>query len=247
MNNNNDMMETVQPEHYPTLKEVRSLREKHGPLIAVNWAYHASGMMMGDVSSNELDLRRNGGKLQLTHRKMDAYCPIVISIYEAEESLLEQLQAISDRENLPAWDHLKVDPDKRLMVLDFSSSSSIQLVYDDSDIGSIPRFHSNIDEEAVNQQDGDDVYDEIIDLLKKACRVENLKERREETNPYAPHGAPWAKEKNDEMIEPEQPVKKSGEHVIEQDGSWTCGCCGARGNTGRFCWECGYLGPDKKD
>ncbi len=246
MNNNNVMMETGQPEHYPTLKEVRSLRETHGPLIAVNWVYHASGMMMGDGSSDDLDLRRNDGKLQLTHRKMDAYCPIIISIYEAEESLLEQLQAISDRENLPAWEYLKVNPDKRLMVLDFSSSSSIRLVYDDSDIGSIPCFQSNIDEEAVSQQDGDEVYDEIVSLLREACREENLKERREETNPYAPDGPPWAKEEHDETIEPEQPVKKVGEHVIEKDGSWTCGHCGAKGNTGRFCCECGYPGPGTK-
>ncbi len=191
----NDRMDDRDTEHYPTLKEVRCLKEEHGQLIAVNWVYHASGMMMGDVSSDELDLRRNDGKLQLTHRKMDAYCPIIISIYEAEESLLEQLQQISDRENLPAWDHLKVDPDQRLMVLDFSSSSSIRLVYDDSLIGSIPHFQSNIDREAVNQQGGDDVYDEIVSLLRAACREENLKERRKETNPHAPHGAPWAKRK----------------------------------------------------
>ncbi len=246
MNNNNVMMETGQPEHYPTLKEVRSLRETHGPLIAVNWVYHASGMMMGDVSSDELDLRRNDGKLQLTHRKMDAYCPIIISIYEAEESLLEQLQQISDRENLPAWDHLKVDPDQRLMVLDFSSSSSIRLVYDDSLIGSIPHFQSNIDREAVNQQGGDDVYDEIVSLLRAACREENLKERRKETNPHAPHGAPWVKKKTNRPEKPDKPEKKAGEHEISEDGSWTCGKCGARGNTGKFCCECGYPGPKIK-
>ena len=230
-------------EEYPTLKQLRAIKEEHGPLTEVSYNAHASGMMMGDVSSDELKLIRQDGKLRLMRREMKRYSPIVTSVYEADESLMERLQEMSDRENLPLWEHLKADPEKMMQVLDYSSGSSIMLKYDDTEINGHSTYLSCFDREAALQQGGEKVFDEIASLLFSGIREERLLETASEPNPYVKNISPFMTINQPPVSEPDDSEEK--EFVIAEDGSWKCPSCGAEGNTGKFCAECGSRGPEE--
>lgn len=227
--------------HYPTLKEVREKKEDHGPLISVTMSSSSSGMMMGSYAKSSLELTRGDGEGRLIHMDMRVYEPVITSIYSAEDEVFEKMQALADRENLAAWSFLREDPDKKMVVYDYSSSAGITLVFDDSSVGGSPRETRSIDYEAVAQQGGAEVWKEISDLLYGCIDPEKLLKTEQEPNPYRnPIGS----------FGPAVPSVSSGTvtapftYSVREDGTWTCPSCGYTENKGRFCAECGSRQPE---
>ena len=227
--------------HYPTLKEVREKEEEHGPLISVTMSSSSSGMMMGSYAKSSLELTRGDGEGRLVHMDMKVYEPVVTSVYSAEDEVFEKMQAIADRENLAAWSFLREDPDKKMMVYDYSSSAGITLVFDDTSVGGSPVETRSIDYGAVSQQGGDEVWNEISDLLYGCIDPEKLLKTEQEPNPYS---NPFT------SSGPAVPPVSSGtvttphEYSVREDGTWTCPECGYSENKGRFCAECGSRRPE---
>ena len=220
---------------YPNIKQLRKLQEDHGPLIEVLWSNYSSGMMMGSVARSSIRIYRENGEVRVMNRDMRVYEPEYTSVYEADEGLLEKLQNISDRENLPLWGLLKADPQKTLQVLDYSSVSTITLTYDACQIGDRLPLTVCFSWEAVRQQNVTEVWEEIVGILKEGIVAERLLESSSEPNPY---GNPFGPANN------ERPENR--EPVFAEDGSWTCPSCGKKGNTGKFCCECGSRKPDRQ-
>ena len=229
--------------HIPTLKEVRSKETEHGELLGLRWYSSSSGMMIGSISQYSLSLMKDNGRYVLTEVSMPVYEPIVTRKYLASEEILEKIRAIVDKENLAAWSYLRVDQDKKLQIFDYSGSTSLTLIFDDTPYGGWKEAQYAINLEAAQQQGGDDVLLEIRDLMKEGCNdPARMIETKTEPNPYV-KDLPISM--GTTPLAPENDVKKpSGNgYVIAEDGSWTCPSCGAKGNTGRFCYECGSSGP----
>ncbi|MBQ6654407.1 MAG: hypothetical protein IJM79_02660 [Erysipelotrichaceae bacterium] len=226
---------------YPTLKQIRSLREEHGPLIAVHWSTSSSGMMAGSYARSSLKLYRDNGEARLLHKDMKVYEPEYICLYVADEELFDELQRLSERENLPVWGLLKADPAQVLQVYDYSSSSSIELTYDDGQIGGDKPFTVFLNWEAVRQQNATDVWGEIVEIMRRGIDPQRLLDSRKEKNPYRNPFASLFNGKRDGDAEDKKTAAKS---VCQKDGSWQCPECGAEGNTGKFCAECGSRRPE---
>ena len=237
------MKREVWPEdgHYPTLKEVREKKEEHGPLTSVIMSSSSSGMMMGSYAKSSLELNRADGEGRLIHMDMRVYEPVITSVYAVDDSVFEKLQAVADRENLAAWSFLREDPEKKMVIYDYSSSAGITLVFDDTSVGGSPRETRSIDFEAVSQQGGTEVWEEISDLLHGCIDPEKLLKTEQEPNPYRnPIGS----------FGPAVPPASSGTvtaphtYSVREDGTWTCPACGYSENKGRFCAECGSRQPE---
>ena len=216
--------------HLPSLEEVRAKEEKHGPLTEVEWRSSRSGMMRGDYSTSSLRLYREKGEGRLICVKMPAFEAETISTYSVEDEVFEKLQALADRENLAAWSFLKPDPEKQIFVTDVSSSTSLRLTFDDSSLGAEFPVTRSLGREAVVMAGGEDVWDEVYDLLSGCVIPENLIGTDTKANPYSPLTGKY---------EP-GPV----ETAPAADGTWTCPECGNAGNTTKFCPECGRRKPE---
>ena len=216
--------------HLPSLEEVRAKEEKHGPLTEAEWRSSRSGMMRGDYSTSSLRLYREKGEGRLVCAKMPAFEAETISTYSVEDEVFEKLQALADRENLAAWSFLKPDPEKQIFVTDVSSSTSLRLTFDDSSLGAEFPVTRSIDREAVTMAGGEDVWDEVYDLLSGCVIPENLIGTDTKANPYSPLTGKY---------EP-GPV----ETAPAAEGTWTCPECGNAGNTTKFCPECGRRKPE---
>ena len=237
------MKREVWPEdgHYPTLTEVREKKEDHGPLISVTMSSSSSGTMMGSYAKSSLELSRGDGEGRLVHMDMRVYEPVITSTYSAGDEVFEKMQALADRENLAAWSFLREDPEKKMVVYDYSSSAGITLVFDDTSVGGSPRETRSINYEAVSQQGGTEVWKEISDLLYGCIDPEKLLKTEQEPNPYRnPIGS----------FGPAVPSVSSGTvtvpftYSVREDGTWTCPACGYSENKGRFCAECGSRRPE---
>ena len=226
--------------HYPTLKEVREKKEEHGPLISVTMSSSSSGMMMGSYAKSSLELSRADGEGRLVHMDMKVYEPVITSVYSAEDEAFEKMQAIADRENLAAWSFLREDPDKKMIVYDYSSSAGITLVFDDTSVGGSPMETRKIDYGAVSQQGGDEVWKEISDLLYGCIDPGKLLKTEQEPNPYRnpfTSSGPAVPPVSSDAGTP------SFAYTVREDGTWTCPACGYSENEGRFCAECGSTRP----
>ena len=216
--------------HLPSLEEVRAKEEKHGPLTEVEWNSSRSGMMRGDYSTSSLRLYREKGEGRLVCANMPAFEAETVSTYSVGDEVFEKLQALADRENLAAWSFLKPDPEKQIFVTDVSSSTSLRLTFDDSSLGAEFPVTRSLGREAVVMAGGEDVWDEVYDLLSGCVIPENLIGTDTKANPYSPLTGKY---------EP-GPV----ETAPAADGTWTCPECGNAGNTTKFCPECGHRKPE---
>ncbi len=229
---------------YPTLEEVRAMTVKHGRLTAVEWNASSHGMMACSGVFYNRRIELNSGEITLTYSCKREAQDITEEVYRCDQSTLERLTEIADRENLYAWEELRIDPEKdnRPIVLDYSSSSGITLVTD------VSRHSINCD--TARFCGGGKVIDEIISIFKECeDKQDNLISRKVTELPKPD----WMKTgfmcmgmgvQNKPAPEPEpEPAQTQGEWTYT-GGTWTCPKCNGEGNEGKFCANCGEWRPD---
>ncbi len=241
--------------HIPTLREVRKKEERHGPLTELEWSGSSSGMMMGSISKFSMRLFRENDEARLIDMDMKTYGPVITRTYAVDDGIFDKLERIIEKENLAAWGHLKVDQDKRMIVYDHSSSSFLNLVFDDRGSGDEFLTSVSINGEAVSQQGGNEVWQAVTSLLKGCADPDKLLFESTEPNPYiggivpgsgfSGFGFPGSGTADPSAGNGNTGTPAEGKSTfrIAEDGSWTCGTCGAAGNTGKFCAECGSRRP----
>ena len=233
---------------YPTLAEVRAYKETHGPLIACTWSGYSNGMSYMSHTEYRLTLKKQDGVLTLDEYDMQQGVHITTRQYRADEAALARLQEIAERENLAAWEYLKISPQLREtipVIMDFSSSAHITLTFDDTAVGSRRPAQRSIDCEAARLLGGGDVLDEVRSLLS-SCKADSALISEETTappNPFAwPNGMGMTVTAG--TAPPEgAPPPDHAPAAAAPDGTWRCPHCGEAGLTTKFCPNCGAARP----
>lgn len=248
---------------YPKLSECRKIREKHGPVIAVETYSYSCGMMYNSNQTVYQTIERSGdGKVRVTVRKKAGNEPEASGSAETESDILSRVQEISDRENLPCWEYAAIDPsipvDRSMQPLDYSSSSSLSVFYDDTQITGVPRVKRTIGESAC-KLGGAEVDREISNMICEVVKKSGVKVDMPQINYLA----------NAQPLDPQKPPMMAfmGMHIadsykgnlsgfanvtgdagpasasLNSDGIWDCPSCSETGLTGKFCPGCGNPRP----
>ncbi|SCW31238.1 hypothetical protein SAMN02910456_00474 [Ruminococcaceae bacterium YRB3002] len=248
---------------YPTLKECREIREDHGPVVAIETSFFSMGMMYGSnqtVTQTVEKVPGHDGEVLVTVEKKAGNKPDIARDSKTITSdIFGKVQEISDRENLPGWDYAAIDPsipvDRSMMPLDYSSSSSITITYDDSLITGVPCVRRTIGESACKL--GGKEVDRMLSEMVSECVAEsgiNVAMPQPSFIPVAvtPPGTEggsqpmmgfWG------MMQAQEAAAKTGNNETgattdtadtAPNEPWTCSNCGQTGVTGKFCYNCGY-------
>ena len=238
---------------YPTLKECRNLKEKHGPVVAVETSSFSSGMMYNsNVWYRQLieKIPDKEGFVRVTLRRQQGNLPEQTDTKEVASDILTKVQEISDKENLPVWHYAAIDPSipPEYVVMDYSASSNINVYYDDTLISGAPKIKRTIGESAC-KMGGKEVDKAISELIKECVAASGANIEVSTANPYlAPAtqgGMPVTPSAVNgfmgmgmfmSMNQAKQtPAPDTSEPA--PSGPWDCPC-GKTGNTGKFCPEC---------
>ena len=195
-------------------------------------------MMMGSNTSYTQTVEKIDGKdgtVRVTVRMTRGNGPEVSCSKETESDIFARVQEISDRENLPAWHYVCTDPsipvDTSMIPLDYTSRSCLNIYYDDSLITGFPLAKRTIGEKA-RKMGGEKVDNEITQMINECVKRSGAKDELPEAA-----SSPAAN-----THEPVIPVNAfTGFGMIGIQG-WDC-VCGAKGNTGKFCSNCGIKRP----
>ena len=220
----------MKKEGFVSIEDVKGKKVEHGELVSCEWNSSSSGMMMFSGVFDNITLKKleNGWVIENEH-KQEATCRTK-KLYRADDDMINKIALIAERENLPAWEELYIDPEKdpRPMVLDYSSSAAIVLVYDDSSVGGRPYVRFYIQFDLASFFGGGDVIDEITQMFKEAMNDQALISSEElpvnRQGAFGPGGFMG-------MGIPQ--TQQQGE------GTWVCSECGNSRNTGKYCPQCG--------
>ena len=163
-------------EAYPTLEEVRAVKEEHGRLVSAEWSAFSGGMMMNSSVQDSMRLYRNekgAAMLQTKHRQ--AYTEENEKLYWVDETIMRRMENLIRRENLAAWAKLRKKPEA-FQQTDYSYSSSLTLCFDDAPLRRKTEGmgRRQIDLAAAREQGGDAVIDEILSLFKRCAQPGRL-------------------------------------------------------------------------
>jgi len=224
---------------YPTLKECREIREVHGPVVAVEHSFFSMGMMYGsNQTTTRIVEKISDGRVRVTIKKKAGNEPEVSDSKEIDSDIFPKIQELSDKENLPSWEYACIDPDKpvdtSMMPMDYSSSSSVTIVYDDSGITGAPTVRRTIGDAAC-KMGGQEVFKTITKLIAD----DETKSGIEVAMPQ-----PYIMAMMQQVTPKEPENKMPGFDGMNQAlntpaGPWTCKACGKADLTGKFCPECG--------
>ena len=237
---------------YPTLKECRNLKEKHGPVVAVETSSFEMGMMYNsNIWYRQLieKIPDKEGFVRVTLRRKQGDLPEQTETKDVASDILDKVQEISEKENLPVWNYAAIDPSipPEYVVMDYSASSNINVYYDDSLITGAPKIKRTIGESACKM--GGKEVDKAISMLIRECVAASSAHIEVSTvNPFlAPAtqggmpGAPGVMPQFMGMgtfMNQTQQTPAAGTSEPAPTGPWDC-TCGQKGNTGKFCPECG--------
>ena len=250
---------------YPTLKECRGIIENHGPVVAVETGHYSSGMMYNSNQTTTRIVEKIEGKegtVLVTVKKKAGDRPEVSDSKEITSDILSKIQEISDKENLPGWNYLCVDPSKprdmSMVPLDYSSNSWLNIYYDDSLITGCPRVKRTIGDKAYDMG-GNEVIQAIRDLVSECEKASGIEVAMPQLNLFdQSNGMPVTADPQ-AGFNPFMGLGMTGFKPLSQtpdsapatsdekaapaasanpDGSWNC-TCGAKDLTGKFCPECG--------
>lgn len=154
-----------------TLEELRSVKEKHGPLVRVE--FYTGGGMEGGSEGITLFYDREGNALIETSRASEHSFPLAVRTYSADPDSFVILKKLAEKDNLPVWKDLPFDDE--YIELD-GPSSSLRLIFDDSGIGGNMRVSCNISYENVMPEGGGAILRNFTDTLSSYIRPENLKD-----------------------------------------------------------------------
>ncbi len=229
----------------PTLAEVKAREVPHGPLIACAMSGWSNGMMMNSHEEHETKLAlAEDGSCTLTVREESWTVGKSVSVYRADAAVLEEIAAIAEQENLPAWEDLREDPEKRVQVMDWSGGSSVALTYDNRPVGGRPETRYSIGWGAAREQGGGEVLDRVAALLKACIVPENLVSEEKTAMPVRPAFPFGMGMMMKPEPEPAPPAPASPRPVPEN--AWVCPACGyVVESAGRFCPNCASLRPEK--
>lgn len=252
---------------YPSIKECRGIIEEHGPVVAVETGHYSSGMMYNSNQTVTRIVEKVEGKegtVLVTVKKQTGDRPEVSDSKEVTSDILSKIQELSDKENLPGWNYVCVDPSKprdmSMIVMDYSSNSWLNIYYDDSLITGCPRVKRTIGEKAYDMG-GSEVIQAIRELVGECETASGINVAMPQFNLFdQANGMPV-------MADPQSVQKpfigmgmqkfmamnqtsdnaqgtaegKAGPDAnsVNPDGSWNCKC-GAINLAGKFCSECGY-------
>lgn len=206
-----------------TLKEARAFQTGHGPLTACGWIHSSSGMMMNSTTQEKASVEWNAdGDALLRIEKKEGGGARELSVYRVDKEVSAAIRNLIERENLAAWEYLAYDPSREPRIYDYSSSSSLFLRFDESISDRRYPVTVTVGSGQASQNGGEKVFSEFHELVYQSRTPENLlsEERTpaDPSNPFAPFGMGMT------------PLSAK---------EWTCAVCGAGGNTGKFCPECG--------
>ncbi len=224
---------------YPTIKDCREMKETHGPVVAVETHGFSMGMMYG---SNQTTIRTiekipdKEGMVRVTVRKQAGDKPEVSESRECASDVFEKIQAISEKENLPCWHYVRrypSKPDNRPVVMDYSSSYSISLFYDDSLITGHPKTKRTLDDN-ISYLGGAEVVNALRELVTGCVETAGISlEMPQMTLFDQARGMP--------VTADPKPLFPIGSMTMAAAPStaWTCKNCGKTGLSSKFCPECG--------
>lgn len=166
---------------YPSLKESRKIIEKHGPVVAVEISSYESGMMYGSNVSRRQIIERipdKDGVVKVTVKSKQGNNPEESGSMETGSDIISKIQEISDRENLPSWHYACTDPSipPEFIVCDYSSSSCINIYYDDSLISGATRIKRTIGE-AAEKTGGAEVSKMLYKMIRECVEASGAKPR----------------------------------------------------------------------
>lgn len=235
---------------YPTLKECRNLKEKHGPVVAVETSSFSSGMMYNSNVWFTQNIKRIPGKegfVRVTLKRKQGNLPEQTDTKDVASDIFTKVQEISDRENLPVWNYAAIDPSTppEYVVMDYSASSSLSIYYDDSLITGAPKIKRTIGEAACKM--GGKEVDQILTKLINECVSQSGAEIEISTvNPYL---ATVSDGTSGTMtgfmgmgtfhaLNVAQQAPADNTSSDASCTTWNCKC-GQTGLTSKFCPECG--------
>ena len=245
---------------YPDLKECRGIKEEHGPVTALGTNSYSSGMMYNSnqtVTNIIEKVKGKDGFVLVTVKKQAGNMPEASDSKEIASDILSKVQEISDKENLPAWNYVCKDPsipvDTSMMVMDYSHHSSINIFYDDSLITGCPRTKCTIGETAC-KMGGAEVEKKLSDMINECVLQSGITVAMPQYNPYTAaqnNGNSDNAQPMNAFIGMGMGMFKSmpgAQGIVNQTSAsgpapvsnepWECKC-GEKGNTGKFCTECG--------
>ena len=238
---------------YPTLKECRNLKEKHGPVVAVETSSFSSGMMYNSNVWYRQFIEKipdKEGFVRVTLRRQQGNLPEQTDTKEVASDILDKVQEISDKENLPVWNYTAIDPSipPEYVVMDYSSSSNINVYYDDSLISGAPKIKRTIGESAC-KMGGKEVDKAISELIKECVAASGANIEVSTVNPFlapataggtadTPGAMPQFMGMGMFMSMNQTQQTPADASKPAPTGPWDCKC-GQKGNTGKFCPECG--------
>lgn len=225
---------------YPSIEQVKEMQVQHTSVTAIEWNASSHGMMACSGVFYSRRIEPNGDGVTLTYTCKREAQDITEEVYRCDKSDWERLTAIIDRENLYAWENLRIDPEKdnRPIIYDYSSSSNITLITGSG------RYCINCD--TAKFCGGGEVIDGIIGIFKECGdRQENLISRNVTELPKPD----WMKRGFMSMGTPKQPEPEPQPEQVQGEwtytgGAWTCPECNGEGNEGKFCASCGSWRPD---
>ena len=248
-----DEKKISEEETYPTLKECRELKEEHGPVVAIETSHYESGMMYNSniwYTQTIEKIPDKEGVVKVTLKRKQGDLPEQTDSKEVESDIFSKVQEISDRENLPVWNYAALDPKlPREIVFDYSSSSNINIYYDDTLITGASGIKRTIGEAAC-KMGGSEVDKQLSELIKECVKLSGAKIEVSTANPYLytaaeqPGAMPFVGMDMNQMaaVQMKNMYAMSSTPASAAPGNpdepWNCPC-GQTGLTGKFCPECG--------
>ncbi|MBQ6585581.1 MAG: hypothetical protein IJH83_02105 [Coriobacteriales bacterium] len=222
---------------HPTMDEVKAMPPVALELVSICSSSSSSGMVMGDHSSYSATIEWGGSQPLLTIEDAPAFKDRVRSVYRVDPQVPERIKAIVVRENMCHWGKLPHIPSMMDHMLDYSSSSSLTLIYDGFNVATRFSGRVSIDVRNVRSWGGGEALDRI-DAIFKECERDDALVSRETTPPMVSMGGFMGM-----GMQPQptmQPSPAPATPVAQPPaGAWTCPECGQNANLGKFCCECG--------
>ena len=154
-----------------SLKQLQAVKVTHGPLTEVS--LYTGGGMLGDSDSDRI-VTDSGELYYIKESSPQHNIPLRGYQYRLKDAeALTKLREVIDRYNLSVWDKLPFDDEN--IALD-APSSSISMVFDDTETGGRGRASSRISYDNVIPDGGYDVLKEFKDMFSAVIREKELTE-----------------------------------------------------------------------